>query len=181
MRVQASPFVTRKHHIPDPCDDGEGYCWVSVILPPEARNGTHSDEAIMLFVARKCKDGQTALTHQPLHGLGDHCISLPVKWNTPRQNLRTVRDQAAALGSWWLVQIRENRVTIDQEILFDDRTMGGFKNMLDVIPPDRFECVVLNNILCLQACLLQTEPSFVCYLLSATIEQCLDSFSRVYI
>ncbi|KAF4762236.1 hypothetical protein N7455_001447 [Penicillium solitum] len=110
MRVQASPFVTRQHHIPDPCDDGEGYCW--------------------------CKDGQTTMTHQPLHGLGDHCISLPVKWNTPRQNLRTVRDQAAALASWWLVQIRENRVTIDQEMVFDNRTIGGSKNMLDVIPPE---------------------------------------------
>ncbi|CAI7577089.1 unnamed protein product [Penicillium discolor] len=119
MRVQASPFVTRQHHIPDPCDDGEGYCWVSVILLPEARNGTHSDEAIMLFVIRKCKDGQTAMTHQPLHGLGDH-----------------FRHQAAALASWWLVQIRENRVTIDQEMVFDNRTIGGSKNMLDVIPPE---------------------------------------------
>ncbi|KAJ6139099.1 hypothetical protein N7471_005585 [Penicillium samsonianum] len=103
MHVQASPFVTRKHHIPDPRDDGKGYCWVSVILVPDARSGTHSDDPIMLFVIRKCKAGQTAMTHQPLHGLGDHCISLPVKWNTPRQNLPTVRDQAAALASWWLV------------------------------------------------------------------------------
>ncbi|KAJ5383876.1 hypothetical protein N7517_001787 [Penicillium concentricum] len=134
MRVQASPFVTRKHHVPDP-RDGEGYCWVSVILSPEARNGTHSDAEIMLFVIQKCKAGQTALTHQPLHGLGDHCISLPVKWNTPRQNLRTVREQAAALASWWFVQIHQKRVTIDQEMTFDDRTTGGFKNMLDVIPP----------------------------------------------
>ena len=65
MHVQASPFVTRKHHIPDPHDDGEGYCWVSIILPPEVKNGTHSDETIMLFVIHKCKAGQTAMTHQP--------------------------------------------------------------------------------------------------------------------
>ena len=136
MRVQASAFVTRNHHIPDPRDDGEGYCWVSVILLPEAKNGTHSDEAIMLFVIQKCKYGQTALTHQPLHGLGDHCISLPVKWDTPRQDLRTVRDQAVALATWWLVQIRENRVTIDQKMVFDDRTIEGFKNMLDMVPPE---------------------------------------------
>ncbi|CAG7956219.1 unnamed protein product [Penicillium nalgiovense] len=134
MCVQASPFITRNYHIPDPRDDGEGYCWVSVILLPEAKNGTHSDEAIMLFVIQKCKYGQTTMTHQLLHGLGDHCISLPVKWNTPRPDLRTVRDQAAALATWWLVQIRENRVTIDQKMVFDDRTTGEFKDMLDVIP-----------------------------------------------
>ncbi|KAJ5189279.1 hypothetical protein N7491_005607 [Penicillium cf. griseofulvum] len=135
MRVQASPFVTSKHHIPDPHDDGEGYCWVSVILPPEARNGTHSDEEIMLFVIKKCKAGQTTMTHQPLHGLGDHCISLPVKWNTPRQNLRTVRDQAAVLASWWFVQINQKRVTIDQQMIFDSRPIGGFKKLSDVVPP----------------------------------------------
>ncbi|KGO74724.1 hypothetical protein PITC_083330 [Penicillium italicum] len=136
MRVLASPFVTRKHYIPDPDDNGEGHCWVSVILLPDARNGTHSDEAIMLFVIQKCKDGQTAMTHQPLHGLGDHCISLPVKWDTPRQNLRKVQDQAAALASWWLVQIRENGVTIDQTMIFDSRNMSGFKTMLDIVPPE---------------------------------------------
>ncbi|KAJ5513505.1 hypothetical protein N7463_003057 [Penicillium fimorum] len=136
MRAQASPFVTGKHHIPDPRDDGEGYCWVSVILSPDARNGTNSDEEIMLFVIQMCKSGQTAMTHQPLHGLGDHCISLPVKWKIPRQNLRTVRDQAAALASWWFVQIHENRVTIDQKMIFDNRTAEGFENMLDAIPPE---------------------------------------------
>ncbi|KAJ9481910.1 hypothetical protein VN97_g11545 [Penicillium thymicola] len=35
---------------------------------------------------------------------------------------------------------------------------------------------LLNNLPCLHACLLQTEPSFVCYLLFA-IEQCLDGFA----
>ncbi|KOS36178.1 hypothetical protein ACN38_g13105, partial [Penicillium nordicum] len=33
---------------------------------------------------------------------------------------------------------------------------------------------VLNSQACMYDCLLQTEPSFVCYLLFATIEQCSD-------
>jgi hypothetical protein len=90
----------------------------------------------MLFVIKKCKAGQTAMTHQPLHGLGDHCISLPVKWNVPRQNIRTVRDQAAVLASWWFVQINQKRVTIDQQMVFDSRATGGFEKLLDVTPPE---------------------------------------------
>jgi hypothetical protein len=109
---------------------------VSVILLPDMRNGTHSGADIMNFVIRKCNAGQTAMTHQPLHGSGDHCISLPVKWDTPRQTMRAVREQAAALATWWLEQICEERIAIDQKMVFDDRNRTAFKVISNALPAE---------------------------------------------
>ncbi|KAJ5467379.1 hypothetical protein N7475_005131 [Penicillium sp. IBT 31633x] len=136
MNYQASPFLVGRFHAPDPHDDGKGYCWVSATLPYEMKKGTHSDEEIMLFVLRRCKAGPTAMTHQPMHGMGHHCLSLPIKWDSPRQNLKLVREQAAIVAEWWLYHIREQRIAIDQEFIFEDRNGPRFKNVLDKLPTE---------------------------------------------
>ncbi|CAP92896.1 hypothetical protein PCH_Pc16g02260 [Penicillium rubens Wisconsin 54-1255] len=106
------PDHDRRFHFKDPHNSQPGWVWGTVALP----------DTIGVATAGLVSWGDRAT-----HGLGNYCISFPIKVETPEQNLERLTDQVQDAAMWWLRLVRDKSVSIDKHMLFQARQP----------PPDR--------------------------------------------
>lgn len=118
---QASVFINSyRNRIPDPHHSLNEHCWVTVDLPEEMSCNSHTDNEVMCFVYQMINYGRVTMDAEPQHSRGMRCISLPIRLEKPYpQDESFILIQAKRLAAWWINQIRANRVTLDQRMVFD--------------------------------------------------------------
>lgn len=102
-------------HFGDPRDSADVW-WVTVTLPEEMSENSHTDGEIMNQVVRLIAQSDVEMGEEALHGQGQRCISFPTK-RVARPDTETLL-MTEFLVSWWWGMISENKVKLDQYMIF---------------------------------------------------------------
>jgi hypothetical protein len=90
--------------------------------------GVATDEKeIILHICEDVVAGLVCWGDRAMYGLGNYCISFPIKVEIPEQSLERLMDQVQDAAMWWVRLIRAETVSIDKHMLFQARQP----------PPDR--------------------------------------------
>ena len=120
------PDHDRRFHFKDPHNSQPGWVWGTVALPDTIGVATGEID-ISYHICEAVVAGLVSWGDRAMHGLGNYCISFPIKVETPEQNLERLTDQVQDAAMWWLRLVRDKSVSIDKHMLFQARQP----------PPDR--------------------------------------------
>ncbi|KAJ5286146.1 hypothetical protein N7524_001452 [Penicillium chrysogenum] len=109
-----------------PHNSQPGWVWGTVTLPDTIGVATGEID-ISYHICEAVVAGLVSWGDRAMHGLGNYCISFPIKVETPEQNLERLTDQVQDAAMWWLRLVRDKTVSIDKHMLFQARQP----------PPDR--------------------------------------------
>ena len=115
--LQASVFMNDQGCISDPENGTEGYLWVTTTFPKDIAQH-FSDDDLLTLAVYQISCGEATIDDRAQHGLGANCISLPVK-GVHRRERKLARAYACMVGEFWINQIKQKKVRLDRETLFE--------------------------------------------------------------
>jgi hypothetical protein len=77
-----------------------------------------SDKEIIYHICDTIAAGLVTWGYSARHGLGNMCVSFPIKIKTPEQDLDTLMSQVEDAALWYVGFICAETITIDKEMLF---------------------------------------------------------------
>lgn len=111
----------------DPRSDRSDYYWVTVFLPEHIDPKWHTDEEIMEYALKMFRHGRCAIHEKAMHGLGQRCISLPIKRNDKDTPLPDFSQAGSThpdvllvvdLAAYWHELIWTNKIILDKDLIF---------------------------------------------------------------
>lgn len=111
----------------DPHSDRRDYYWATVFLPENIDPKWHTDEQIMEYVLKMIRCGCCTIHEKAMHGLGQRCISLPIKRNEKDAPLPSFSQVGSVdpdvllvvdLAAYWHELIWTNKIILDKDLIF---------------------------------------------------------------
>ncbi|KAJ5359926.1 hypothetical protein N7517_009117 [Penicillium concentricum] len=135
-----------RFHFRDPHNSQLGWIWGNVALPDTMSIAT-DDREIIVHTRETIKAGLVTWTTNALHGLGNMCISFPIKIEVPDQGAEILMLQVEIVALWYEELIAQGIISIDKHMLFLSREGPSEREDQLLVEPvhwNKPQCAVAN-------------------------------------
>jgi hypothetical protein len=141
---QPSVFQTPEgKNFADPHSNRSDYYWVTVFLPENMVPRYRTDEEIMAYVLKQIQQSRCSVHERAMYGLGERCISLPIKRDGEEAPLPDFSEPGLAhpdlllavdLAAYWHELIWTKKIVLDKDLIFVAKCgkAARMEDMLDV-------------------------------------------------
>ncbi|KAJ5494724.1 hypothetical protein N7463_010811 [Penicillium fimorum] len=109
-----------RFHFRDPHNSQLGWIWGNVTLPDTMSIAT-DDREVIIHIAETIEAGLVTWTIDALHGLGNMCVSFPIRIETPEQAAEVLMLQIQIVALWYVEFINLGIISIDKHMVFLSR------------------------------------------------------------